>query len=81
MTDTYNMKVFTDEGYYFGTVNEAIVTQTKVSGWKVRADQNSFLSRVIGTAQGVIVPHELVKAMGDVMIISKAAVPDNEMDR
>ena len=75
------MKVFTDDGMYFGTISEVVVTQTKVSGWKVRADQNSFLSRVIGTARGVIVPHDLVKAVGDIMIISKAAVPDNEMER
>jgi sporulation protein YlmC with PRC-barrel domain len=30
---------------------------------------------LLGTAKGVIVPHQLVKAIGDIMIISRSAVP------
>ncbi len=73
--ETYDMKVFTDTGDYFGDIEEAILTSTKVHGWRVRATKNSFLSKVLGSAKGVIVPHQLVKAVGDVMLISKAAVP------
>ncbi len=73
--ETYGMKVFTDQGDYFGDVEESILTATKVHGWRVRATKNSFLSKVLGSAKGVIVPHQLVKAIGDIMIISKAAVP------
>lgn len=73
--ETYGMKVFTDQGDYFGDVEEAILTATKVHGWRVRATKNSFLSKVLGSAKGVIVPHQLVKAIGDIIIISKAAVP------
>jgi len=75
IADTYDMKVFTDQGDYFGDVEEAILTSTKVHGWRVRATKNSFLSKVLGSAKGVIVPHQLVKAVGDIFIISKAAVP------
>jgi sporulation protein YlmC with PRC-barrel domain len=75
LSETYDMKVFTDTGDYFGDVEEVILTQTKVYGWRVRATKNSFLSKVLGSAKGVIVPHQLVKAIGDIMIISKAAVP------
>jgi len=75
ITETYDMKVFTDQGDYFGDVEECILTQTKTYGWRVRATKNSFLSKVLGSAKGVIVPHQLVKAVGDIMIISKAAVP------
>jgi sporulation protein YlmC with PRC-barrel domain len=78
ISDTYDMKVFTDEGEYFGTIKESVVTHTKVFGWKVQADDNSFLKRVVGSAKGVVVPHDLVKSMGDIMIISKAAVPDDD---
>ena len=74
--ETYDMKVFTDQGDYFGDVEEAILTPTKVHGWRVRSTKNSFLSKVLGSAKGVIVPHQLVKAIGDIMIISKAAVPN-----
>ena len=75
ISETYDMKVFTDSGEYFGDVEESIVTQNKVFGWRVRATKNSFLNKVLGSAKGVIVPHQLVKSIGDVMIISKAAVP------
>ena len=75
LSEVYDMKVFTDGGDYFGDIEETIVTQNKVFGWRVRATKNSFLNRVLGSAKGVIVPHQLVKSIGDIMIISKAAVP------
>lgn len=75
VSQTYDMKVFTDSGDYFGDIEEAILTQTKVSGWRVRATKNSILNKYLGSAKGVIVPHQLVKAIGDIMVISKAAVP------
>ena len=75
ISETYDMKVFTDNGEYFGDVEESILTQNKVSGWRVRATKNSFLNKVLGSAKGVIVPHQYVKSIGDIMIINKAAVP------
>ncbi len=76
LSETYDIRVFTDSGDYFGDVEEIILTQNKVFGWRVRATRDSFLSRVLGSsAKGVIVPHQLVKAMGDIMIINKSAVP------
>ena len=75
ISETYDMRVFTDNGEYFGDVEESILTQNKVFGWRVRATKNSFLNKVLGSAKGVIVPHQLVKSIGDIMIISKAAVP------
>lgn len=72
---TYEMRVFTDTGDYFGDIEESILTSTKIFGWKVKATKNSYLSKVLGSAKGVIVPHQLVKAVGDILIISKSAVP------
>lgn len=77
ISETYDMKVFTDNGEYFGDVEEGIITKTKIHGWRVKATKNSYLSKVLGSARGVIVPHQLVKSIGDVMIISKAAVPSS----
>jgi len=76
MTHVYDMKVFTDGGEYFGDVEESILSSNKVFGWKVRATKNSSLHKILGGAKGVIVPHKLVKAVGDIMIISKSAVPN-----
>jgi len=78
VTDIYNMQVFTDAGDYFGDVEEAVLGSNKVAGWRIRATKNSYLSRVLGGAKGVVVPHQLVKAVGDVMIISRNAVPNYE---
>ncbi|MBI2564428.1 PRC-barrel domain-containing protein [Candidatus Woesearchaeota archaeon] len=75
ISETYDMKVFTDQGDYFGDIEETILSMNKVYGWRVKSTKNSFLSRVLGTAKGVIVPHQFVKAVGDIFIISKAAVP------
>lgn len=75
ISEVYDMKVFTDGGDYFGDIEETILTQNKIFGWRVRATKNSFLNKVLGSAKGVIVPHQLVKSIGDIMIISKAAVP------
>ena len=75
ISESYDMRVFTDTGDYFGDVEEGILTQTKIIGWRVRASRNSVLSKLLGSAKGVVVPHQLVKSVGDVMIISKAAMP------
>ncbi|MAH33363.1 hypothetical protein CL615_03145 [archaeon] len=75
ISETFDMRVFTDTGEYFGDVEESIITQNKVFGWRVRATKTSFLNKVLGSAKGVIVPHQLVKSIGDIMIISKAAIP------
>ncbi len=82
VSECYDMKVFTEEGDYFGDVDELIVSNNKISGWRVKATRNSFLTQVLGSAKGVVVPHQLVKSMGDIMIISKSAVPayDPEAD-
>ncbi len=80
ISEAYDMKVFTDTGDYFGDIEESILTHNKVFGWRVKATRNSFLNKVLGSAKGVIVPHQLVKSIGDIMIISKAAVPSQNSD-
>jgi len=72
------MKVYTDDGSYFGDIEESIVTANRVFGWRIKATKTSYLTKVLGGAKGVIVPHQLVKAIGDIMVISKAAIPSYE---
>ena len=75
VTDLFGLPVYTDDGEYFGDVEEAILVSNKVYGWRIRATRNSSLGRVLTGAKGVVVPHSLVKSMGDIIIISKTAVP------
>lgn len=79
ITQLYDMKVFTDVGEYFGDVEEGILSNNKVFGWRVKATRNSTLSRLIGGAKGVVVPHRFVKAIGDIMIINHSAMPGGEI--
>ena len=80
LSETYDMKVFTDNGDYFGDVEESILTSNKIFGWRVRSTKNSYLNKILGSAKGVIVPHQLVKCIGDIMIISKSAIPSASPD-
>ena len=80
LSETYDMKVFTDSGEYFGDVEESILTSNRIFGWRVKSTKNSYLNKVLGSAKGVIVPHQLVKAIGDIMIISRSAIPSYSPD-
>ena len=80
VTETYELRVFTDNGDYFGDIEDSIVQGNKVSCWKIKASKNSYLSKVLGSAKGVIVPHQMVKAVGDIFIISKSAAPSGSVD-
>lgn len=75
LSETINTKVYTDDGFYFGDIEENIISGNKIFGWRVRATKTSYLTKVLGGAKGVIVPHQLVKAIGDIFIISKSAIP------
>lgn len=80
VSETYDLKVFTDAGDYFGDIEDTIVQGNKLFGWKIKATKNSYLSKVLGSAKGVIVPHQLVKAVSDILIISKNAAPAGSVD-
>ncbi|MDP2750430.1 MAG: PRC-barrel domain-containing protein [Nanoarchaeota archaeon] len=75
VSETFEMKVFTDGGDYFGDVDECLLGNNKVSAWRIRATKGSSLSKSLGSAKGVIVPHQLVKSIGDIMIINRNAAP------
>ncbi len=76
VSEMYEMRVYTDGGEYFGDVEELVLTKTKVSMWRIKATKNSFLSNVLGGAKGVLVPHNLVKSIGDIVLISRSAIPN-----
>jgi sporulation protein YlmC with PRC-barrel domain len=77
--EVYDMEVYTDMGDYFGDIEESILTTNKVFGWRIKATNSPFpLFSPLGGAKGVIVPHQLVKSIGDIMIISKSAIPSYE---
>ena len=78
LRDIMGTKVFTDNGDYFGEVEEANLIENKVDGWRIKIARDSTLSAFLGSAKGLIIPHQFVKAMGDVMVVSRSAVPSKE---
>lgn len=81
ISELYNMRVFTDDGAYFGDIEECMVSGNKVQGWRIRATKNSTLSKILGGAKGVIIPHQLVKAVGDVVVINRSAIPSYDEEQ
>ena len=78
ISEVIGFRVFTDSGDYFGEIEEANLHENKVDGWRIRVG-GSVLS-LIGGARGVIIPHHFVKAISDVFIISKSALPSAGSD-
>ena len=81
ISELYNMRVFTDDGAYFGDIEECMISGNKVHGWRIRATKGSALTKVLGGAKGVIIPHQLVKAVGDVVVINKSAIPSYDEEQ
>ncbi len=67
-------QVYTDSGDFFGKVEEVNVISNKIDGWRIVAKEAGMIN-LLGGARGIIVPHQFIKAIGDVLIISKNAVP------
>ncbi len=78
ISEAIGMKVYTDSGDYFGEIEEANLAENKVDGWRIRVS-GGVLS-LIGGARGVIIPHQFVKAISDVFLINKSALPSQTSD-
>ena len=73
ITEVLRTKVYTDSGEYFGDIEEANLLDNKVDGWRIKVA--SAVVSLIGGARGVIVPQQFVRAISDIVIINKAALP------
>lgn len=80
VSDVVGLKVFTDSGEVFGEIEEANLIDNKIDSWRIRINRSTNLASLFGNARGVIIPHNFVKAVGDIVIISKAAVPVRELE-
>ena len=69
ISETTRSKVYTEDGYFLGEVEDAIISDNKIYGWKIKVLDSDLSRRGI---RGIIAPHQLIKAMGQIWIISKA---------
>jgi sporulation protein YlmC with PRC-barrel domain len=78
ITEVIGTKVYTDSGDLFGTIEEANLCDNKIDGWRIKV--SGAIMSLIGGARGVIIPHHFVKAVSDIFIINKAALPTQEAE-
>ena len=76
LTDVIGKKVYTDTGDYFGEIEESNLIENKIDGWRIKVA--SSMGNFLGGAKGVIIPHQFVKAVGDIVIVSRASLPLEE---
>lgn len=76
LTEVIGLRVYTDSGDFFGEIEEANVVENKVDSWRIKVG-GSVIS-LIGGARGVIIPHGFIRAMNDICIISKSAIPSSD---
>jgi sporulation protein YlmC with PRC-barrel domain len=75
LTEVVGHKVYTDSGDLFGFVEEVNLVDNKIDGWRIVVSRESEHSAILGGARGIIVPHNFIKAIGDVVLISRNAIP------
>ena len=73
ISEVVGKKVYTDSGDLFGEVEEANLFENKIDGWRIKV--SGGITSLIGGARGVIIPHQFVKAISDIFIINKSALP------
>lgn len=78
VTDVLGARVYTDSGDYFGEIEEANLHENKIDGWKIRV--GGSIASLIGGARGVIIPHQFVRAVSDIIIINSSALPKPEQE-
>lgn len=76
ISEAIGKHVYTSEGDYFGQIEEVNLIDNKIEGWRIRV--GSGFAGVLGGARGVIIPHQFVKAMGDVIIVNKGSLPSTK---
>jgi len=75
MSEVVGRRVYTDSGDLFGMIEEVNLMDNKVDGWRIVVARESGMIQILGGARGIIVPHQFIKAIGDIVIINKNAVP------
>lgn len=73
ISEILGKSVYTSDGDFFGQIEEVNLAENKIDGWKIKVG-NSFIN-IFGGARGVVVPHQFVKAIGDIFIINKTSLP------
>jgi sporulation protein YlmC with PRC-barrel domain len=71
MAEIQGRDIFTDKGAYCGKIAdvEFDLQKFRLRAVVVDAAKGSFLANIVGGRRGVIVPYQMIKAVGDIVII------------
>ena len=72
ISEIIGKNVYTSEGDFFGQIDEVNLSENKIDGWRIKI--GSGFMNMFGGAKGVVVPHQFVRAIGDIFIVNKALV-------
>jgi len=73
ISEVVGKSVYTDAGDFLGQVEETNLADNRIDGWRIRIAAQ--VSHLIGGARGIVIPHQYVKAIGDVFIVNKSSLP------
>lgn len=78
IADMFGKDVFTSKGFYAGKVAdmEFDLSRFKIRSLVIEANKNSMLGKMVGGKKGIIVPYQVVQAIGDVVIIKHVISSD-----
>ncbi len=74
ISEVIGSRVYTDAGDYFGDIEQVNLSENKIDGWKIRLGPSAISS--FGGVRGVIIPHQFVRAISDIFLVNKAALPN-----
>lgn len=79
ISEVDGLKVYTIDGEFFGAIEDAIVLGNKIVAWRVKTtSDSSLIKKSLPSAKGVQIPHQLVRAVGQIMIVENASTHYSE---
>ena len=76
VSEVIGKRVYVDSGDYFGEIEEVNLVNNKIDSWRIKVAGG--IGSFLGGARGVVIPHQFVKAIGDICLVSKASLPMQE---
>ncbi len=73
VSEVIGKKVYTSDGDFFGQVEEVNLVDNKIEGWRIRVGSGFVNS--LGGARGVVIHHQFVRAIGDVLVVNRTSLP------
>ena len=70
-------RVVTDICDFFGEIEEALLVENKIDSWRIKVSRE--MAKNLNGARGVIIPHQFVKAIGDVFVINGSSLPSSSV--